>query len=67
VWANTARNPRLRHVELPALRAEVALPTQVAMASCALRLQVGRRPLAMHCAWPQHCCRWATGTAGWQL
>jgi hypothetical protein len=50
VWANTARNPRLRHVELPALRASLALPTQVAMASCALRLQVRRHPLAR---WPR--------------
>jgi hypothetical protein len=43
VWANLARNPRLKLVDFGSLQWEVTLPTQVAMAACGLRLQVSGR------------------------
>mmetsp|Transcript_5166 Transcript_5166/g.12730 ORF Transcript_5166/g.12730 Transcript_5166/m.12730 type:complete len:729 (-) Transcript_5166:223-2409(-) len=38
LWVNTAKNPRLKAVELPALHMVVEIPKQVALASAALRV-----------------------------
>lgn len=49
VWANLARNPRLKLVEFGSLQWEVTLPTQVAMAACGLRLQVSGGVVVLCC------------------
>lgn len=49
LWVNTQKNPRFKSVEMSGLGIAVEIPKQLALASIALRVQVGR---------PQHGVRW---------